>query len=132
MKLLILLLSLLFHPGTDTEIELNKEHTDTYRCDQYRPGVISEYLEVTLNSDRTQIKSIHYWYVYRTSSGAEESEEWNVQFRKGEQYDTGEEVGNEGELMLPETDAYVPFRIAEGVFEISHSADQIQIFEINN
>lgn len=104
--------------------------TTTYRSDQYSPGIVSEYIRITRSSDNSKIVKIEYWYVFRGSGEfPEETEPEEIKFRKGERYEK-EEVGYDGELMLPETEVYVPFRIAEGTLEVTHGNERVQIFEM--
>lgn len=105
--------------------------TETYRSDQYEmsPGIISEYIKLTLSSDRQNIKKIEYWYLTRDGDSALKSEVYDLKIRKSEKFE-GEEVGNRGELMFPETGIYQPFSRVEGVFEIIHGAEMVQVFEM--
>lgn len=114
------------------EVTVQKDEdlpTETYRSDQYTPGIISEYIKLTLSSDRQHIKKIEYWYIFNGAEDGEESKVYELKFRKNEQFE-GEEVGNKGELMLPEDGVYIPFRKVEGIFEITHGHESIQVFEM--
>lgn len=126
--MILLLFSLTFYSNFETFND-QKAPTETYRSDQYRPGLISEYIKLTLSNDRQKIKKIEYWYTFRDGNNASKSEVYDLKFRKSERYE-GEEVGNKGELMLPETEEYLPFINAEGMLDINHGNDMIQTFEI--
>lgn len=101
----------------------------TYRSDQFSPGVISEYIRITRSSDRSKIVKMEYWYIYRNGGSTEETKPVEIKFRKGEKYEK-EEVGYAGELLLPETETFIPFRIAEGMLELTHGKESIQSFEM--
>jgi hypothetical protein len=101
---------------------------NSYRSDQFRPGVISEFIVVEQNETRDSILSISYKYVYRSGSSAEESSLKSLELREVNFY-SGEEQGWEGQLKLPEDEYWLPFRIAEGVFEIEHDMERFQVFE---
>jgi hypothetical protein len=124
---LLSVLSLFFSLGIllNAECQVSK---DFYRSDQFRPGVISEYIEVKQNETRDSILSISYKHVYRSGSSAEESSIQILELRQLNYY-SGEEQGWEGQLKLPEGVHWLPFRIAEGVFEIQHDAESFQVFE---
>lgn len=123
--------SMLMSENAELEIQNSDLPTETYRSDQFSPGVISEYIKLTLSSDRKHIKKIEYWYVYRDGNTGAKSEVYDLKFRKSERY-AGEEVGNKGELLLPEAEEYVSFINAEGLFEITHEPERIQSFELKN
>lgn len=114
-----------------TETSAKELPTTTYRSDQFSPGVISEYIRVTRSSDRSKIVKMEYWYIYRDGMDTEETKPVEIKFRKGAQYEK-EEVGYDGELLLPESDTYLSFRIAEGILEVTHSKESIQVFEPEN
>jgi hypothetical protein len=102
--------------------------TIQYRSDQFRPGVISEYIEVEfLDSGGGFIKG-KYWSIYRSGFETYSTEKEEIMFRQVKKYD-GEEVGIEGQLKLSINENWLIFRIAEGVFEIEHSDTNFQIFE---
>ncbi len=111
-----------------TEVSSKGLPTTTYRSDQFSPGVISEYLRVTRSSDRSKIVKMEYWYVYRNGNNTDQTKPVEIKFRKGAKYEN-EEVGYAGELLLPESDTYLSFRIAEGMLDLTHSKDRIQTFE---
>ena len=124
---LLSVLSLFFSLGIllNAECQVSK---DFYRSDQFRPGVMSEYIEVKQSETRDSILSISYKYVYRSGSSAEESSIQILELREVNYY-SGEEHGWEGQLKFSKDDQWLPFRIAEGVFEIEHDAESFQVFE---
>ena len=96
-----------------------------YRSDQFSPGLMGEWIEVTFSSDRASIQEIRYWYVDNQSRNASEKEVATIQ--KDERYE-GEEVGIKGEIQLPGSDEFLKFRIVEGVFEIVRPDGTTQTF----
>ena len=99
-----------------------------YRSDQFSPGVISEYIEITLSQDKKDFISGAYWSVYRSGDETVESERAQINFKNAQRY-SGEEVGVKGQLQLFEKGEWIYFRIAEGVLELDHESIGIQTFE---
>ncbi len=107
---------------------LQTNESTTYRSDQFRPGVISEYIQVEFSEKRDSILSVSYWSTYRSGNETEQTAVENLELKNTLGF-TGEEHGLKGELKFNSDENWLPFRIVEGVFEIEHSNDSYQIFE---
>lgn len=104
-------------------------HKQTYRSDQFRPGVISEYIEVTRSASRGEIIEMKYWSLYRSGNDTEKSDAENIKLKDVESYQK-EEHGWKGKLQFGEKGDWLTFRIVEGVFEIEHLDSEVQTFEM--
>jgi hypothetical protein len=100
----------------------------TYRSDQFRPGVISEYIQMNFTKNQDSLISGEYWSVYRDNSfETQETPKQAIELKNISFYQ-GEEEGIKGELRLPQDEMWFAFRMAEGIFEIDYGQDNIQTF----
>lgn len=107
-----------------------KSFTTTYRSDQFRPGLISEYIELTFSERQNQIIHGYYWSLYQSGSQMEETPREKLNFKEVEQTINSEEESFTGKVQLYEGDEWLDFRLAEGVLEIKHLGLGLQIFEM--
>lgn len=95
---------------------------ETYRSDQARPGVTSEFMEVKRSADRSEVLGLSYW----TDRDPEHTE---LQLLKTEEY-KGEEEGSRGAFRFPGDKKDSRFLIAEGMLDVTHPDGNTQTFEL--
>lgn len=110
-------------PETETESQQSAEPvTETYRSDQARPGVSSEFIKVERKANDSGITGLWYWT-------DRDSEPMRLELRKTEEY-KGEEEGSRGAFRFPGDKKDSKFLIVEGMLEVTYSDGNTQIFEI--
>lgn len=92
-----------------------------YRCDGFRPGVVSEWVQVDYDNDVNKIHGIWYW-------NTSDEKPLALTIIKQEFID-GEISGFTGELSFPGDKEIIGFGIIEDRFNLSYPDGRFQEFE---
>ncbi|MBC6995995.1 hypothetical protein QWY85_00785 [Neolewinella lacunae] len=112
-------------PSASAESGTTDESQDVltvrYRSDGFYPGIASEWLEVTYDSETPTILSVVYW-----SSDDETRQEMEI---LEQSFSAGEISGYSGQLAFPGQDP-IGFGSIEDRFNFVHDGDRFQEFEL--
>lgn len=112
-------------PTAGTESSTSAEPQDVltvrYRSDGFYPGIASEWLEVTYDSEAPTVLSVVYW-----SSDDETKQQMEI---LEQSFSAGEISGYSGKLAFPGQDP-IGFGSIEDRFNLVHPGDRFQEFEL--
>ena len=103
-----------------TEAEKDKNLTDIYRSDGYRPNMVSEWIEVKVDQESHQLLEIWYWNVQN-----EEKVKLTI---VDQEYVDDEISGYSGTLQFPDSSEKIGFGIIEDRFNLTWTENDLQEF----
>lgn len=99
-----------------------QDQVSKYRCDGFYNGIVSEWLEVTFGENK--INSIVYW-------NTKDTKRQKLTIVK-QKYTDGEMAGFTGSLTFPNSKDIITFGAVEDKFNLTHSGDRFQEFEMES
>jgi hypothetical protein len=107
--------------ATTTAVD-EKPSGTKYRCDGFRPGMASEWVQVKYNSDFTKIEAIYYWNV---------NNEKPVKLTiHSQEFSKGEISGVTGDVSFPGDSEKVGLGIIEDRLNLIYADKRMQEFEM--